>query len=40
MKPLIVDMQAFGPFAHKQVIDFRELGSKSFFLIHGPTGSG
>ena len=40
MKPLIVDMQAFGPFAHQQVIDFRELGSKTFFLIHGPTGSG
>jgi exonuclease SbcC len=40
MKPLALEMQAFGPFAGRQVIDFRELGSKTFFLIHGPTGSG
>ena len=40
MRPLVVEMQAFGPFADRQVIDFRELGSKTFFLIHGPTGSG
>ena len=40
MKPLIIEMQAFGPFAARQVIDFGELGSKTFFLIHGPTGSG
>lgn len=40
MKPLVIEMQAFGPFAKRQVIDFRELGSKTFFLIHGPTGSG
>ena len=40
MKPIMVSMQAFGPFAGRQIIDFRELGSKTFFLIHGPTGSG
>ena len=40
MKPLRLEMQAFGPFARRQVIDFRQLGSKTFFLIHGPTGSG
>jgi exonuclease SbcC len=40
MKPLVLEMQAFGPFARKQVIDFRELEGKTFFLIHGPTGSG
>jgi exonuclease SbcC len=40
MKPIILEMQAFGPFAHRQVIDFRELGERTFFLIHGPTGSG
>lgn len=40
MKPLVLELQAFGPFAHRQVIDFRVLGSKTFFLIHGPTGSG
>lgn len=40
MKPLKLEMQAFGPFAKRQVIDFSLLGSKTFFLIHGPTGSG
>jgi exonuclease SbcC len=33
-------MNAFGPFASTEVIDFRELGETSFFLIHGPTGAG
>ena len=40
MRPLKLTMSAFGPYAGTQVIDFRELGSRSFFLIHGPTGSG
>lgn len=40
MKPIVLEMQAFGPFAHCQKIDFRLLGDKTFFLIHGPTGSG
>lgn len=40
MKPIVLTMQAFGPFADKQLIDFRKLGEKSFFLIHGATGSG
>ncbi len=40
MKPLKLTMSAFGPFAGKQVLDFTELGGRSFFLIHGPTGSG
>lgn len=40
MRPVVVQMQAFGPFAGLQVVDFRCLGSKTFFLIHGPTGSG
>lgn len=40
MKPLKLTMSAFGPYAGMQVIDFRELGGRSFFLIHGPTGSG
>jgi exonuclease SbcC len=33
-------MQAFGPYPHRQVIDFSELAGRSFFLIHGPTGAG
>jgi exonuclease SbcC len=40
MKPLCLTMEAFGPYAKKEVIDFRLLGDKSFFLITGPTGSG
>jgi len=40
MKPLKLTISAFGPFAGTQVIDFAELGQRTFFLIHGPTGSG
>ncbi len=40
MKPITLSMQAFGPFADKQVIDFTRLGSNPLFLINGPTGSG
>jgi exonuclease SbcC len=40
MKPLKLTISAFGPFAGTQVIDFAELGERTFFLIHGPTGSG
>lgn len=40
MKPLLLEMSAFGAFAQKQVIDFTELGNRDFFLIHGATGAG
>lgn len=40
MKPLKLTMQAFGPYAGKEIIDFSLLGNRSFFLISGPTGSG
>jgi exonuclease SbcC len=33
-------MQAFGPFAGLETIDFSKLNSRSLFLIHGNTGSG
>jgi exonuclease SbcC len=33
-------MQAFGPYAGRQELDFAQLGGADFFLIHGPTGSG
>jgi len=33
-------IRAFGPYANQQVIDFRLLGDRSLFLIHGATGSG
>lgn len=40
MKPIKLTISAFGPYAGTQVIDFTELGERTFFLIHGPTGSG
>lgn len=33
-------MQAFGPYADRVELDFRELDGRSLFLIHGPTGAG
>ncbi len=40
MRPLKLTMQAFGPYAGTQELDFSELGGRRFFLIHGPTGAG
>lgn len=40
MRPIRLEITAFGPYAGTQVIDFRELADKRFFLIHGPTGAG
>lgn len=40
MKPLVLTMSAFGPFADSQTIDFRRLGDNPLFLINGPTGAG
>ena len=40
MRPIRLAMQAFGPYPGQEVVDFRSLGNRRFFLIHGPTGSG
>ena len=40
MKPLLLKLQAFGPFAGKEQVDFTRLGSNPLFLINGPTGAG
>jgi len=40
MTPLKLRLQAFGPFAGKEEIDFTALGSNPLFLINGPTGAG
>ncbi|MGD1448677.1 AAA family ATPase [Vibrio harveyi] len=40
MKPIKLTMQAFGPFAQTETIEFDKLGANPLFLINGPTGSG
>ncbi|MBF4258230.1 SMC family ATPase [Vibrio anguillarum] len=40
MRPIQLTLQAFGPFAHKEVVDFTALGASPLFLINGPTGAG
>lgn len=40
MKPLRLKISAFGPYADEVVLDFSALEGRTFFLIHGPTGSG
>ena len=40
MRPLSLEISAFGPFASKQTTDFSALGRNALFLINGPTGAG
>ncbi|HRP85933.1 MAG TPA: SMC family ATPase [Gammaproteobacteria bacterium] len=40
MRPLRLELTAFGPYAEPQVIDFGALGERRLFLVHGPTGAG
>ena len=40
MKPLLLSIQAFGPFAGNESVDFTALGSNPLFLINGATGAG
>ena len=40
MRPILLRMAAFGPFAAVEEIDFRQLGTNPLFLINGPTGAG
>src|SRR3954471_10777791 len=40
MRPLKLTMQAFGPYASKEGIDFTRLGSRTMFVISGKTGAG
>ncbi|WP_066064993.1 AAA family ATPase [Neobacillus soli] len=40
MKPLKLTMQAFGPYAGSETIDFSKLGNRTMFVISGKTGAG
>ncbi|NDL68262.1 AAA family ATPase [Anaerotalea alkaliphila] len=40
MRPLRLEMSAFGPYAKVQTIDFTELSDRRLFLVTGPTGAG
>lgn len=40
MKPIKLTIQAFGPYAETETIDFTELGNRTMFVISGKTGSG
>ncbi|MBC8569408.1 AAA family ATPase [Zongyangia hominis] len=40
MRPQLLIMNAFGPYAGETVLDFTTLGNTRLFLITGPTGAG
>ncbi|WHY02909.1 SMC family ATPase [Neobacillus sp. DY30] len=40
MRPLKLTMQAFGPYADVETIDFTQLGNRTMFVISGKTGAG
>lgn len=40
MRPIILTITAFGPYATKQVIDFSTLQGRNLFVITGDTGAG
>ena len=40
MRPLYIEISAFGPYAEKESLDFTEFSGSNLFLISGDTGSG
>lgn len=40
MRPIRLEMSAFGPYAKRQIIDMTQLGESGLYLITGDTGAG
>jgi DNA repair protein SbcC/Rad50 len=40
MRPITLSLQAFGPFAGSEQVNFDDFGVAPLFLINGPTGAG
>ncbi|MBO4835362.1 MAG: SMC family ATPase [Lachnospiraceae bacterium] len=40
MRPILLTMSAFGPYAEETVVDFSQLGESGLYLITGDTGAG
>ena len=40
MKPISIELSAFGPYRDKVIIDFSKIGENGIFLITGDTGAG
>ena len=40
MRPLVLTLSAFGPYAEEVTVDFSRLGTRGIYLITGETGAG
>ena len=40
MRPIELELSAFGPYAGKAVVPMEKLGDKGLYLITGDTGAG
>ena len=40
MRPLLIKLSAFGPYADETTIDMEKLGSQGLYLVTGDTGAG